>query len=507
MEKKIKKSSFIQGVKIRRNLIIFLVLAIILLLSFFLRFYRLRDYIIFLGDQGRDVWVVKKMLIDGKFTLLGPVASVGGFYLGPLYYYLITPFLFLSKFDPIGPAILPALLGGITPLLLFFYVKKRYSTETALISAFLYTISPILVKYNRFSWNPNVIPFFSLIFFICFEKYLETKKNIFAVITGFLLGCLFQLHYLAFVFLPVMLIMLLIKFKFAIKEQSKSLLLLGIGGVIGWFPFILYEVRHNMQNFSGLEEFISRGGGTNVGFNAGQYVVSLFSNLSAVLYYLFNFPTAVVSIFLIGLLIYCIKTRSILSEFVIASFLMLSLYRGKMGGHYFNIVYVFVLIIISDILGKILKSKLKVIGIFFLLLISFFSIKAYPFWQSPNHQLDQTIEISSYVLTKYARSESFNFALVTNGNSDTAYRYFFDLWGNSPIEIVNDVIDPERKSVTNKLIVLCEPLSPCTDPRGAGLWEIASFGRAEIASQERFGVYTIYVLRHYIDKPKNNIQR
>jgi len=38
-----------------------------------------KDYIIFLGDQGRDVLIVKNIIVDKKFTLLGPTASVGGF--------------------------------------------------------------------------------------------------------------------------------------------------------------------------------------------------------------------------------------------------------------------------------------------------------------------------------------------------------------------------------------------------------------------------------------------
>jgi len=43
----------------------------------------------FLGDEGRDVLIVYNIL-HGKLTLLGPTASVGGFFLGPIYYYLVT---------------------------------------------------------------------------------------------------------------------------------------------------------------------------------------------------------------------------------------------------------------------------------------------------------------------------------------------------------------------------------------------------------------------------------
>ena len=65
----------------------------VILLAAALRFYRIREYLTFLGDEGRDVLVVKRMLLDGKFTLLGPITSVGSIYMGPVYYYLTAPFL------------------------------------------------------------------------------------------------------------------------------------------------------------------------------------------------------------------------------------------------------------------------------------------------------------------------------------------------------------------------------------------------------------------------------
>ena len=65
---------------------------IILLLALYLRLYHISEYLTFLGDEGRDVLVVKHIL-GGDLTLLGPTASVGGFFLGPIYYYFMAPFL------------------------------------------------------------------------------------------------------------------------------------------------------------------------------------------------------------------------------------------------------------------------------------------------------------------------------------------------------------------------------------------------------------------------------
>ena len=60
------------------------ILIAILLLAAFLRLYRISDYLNFLGDEGRDVMVVRNIL-HGDLTFLGPRSSAGDFYLGPIY--------------------------------------------------------------------------------------------------------------------------------------------------------------------------------------------------------------------------------------------------------------------------------------------------------------------------------------------------------------------------------------------------------------------------------------
>src|SRR6266550_6434571 len=94
----------------------FFLLILILLLAAFMRLYRISDYMTFLGDEGRDVLVAKGIL-EGHFTLLGPRSSAGDFFMGPIYYYFITPFLWLWHLDPVGPAVMVAVFGAATVFL------------------------------------------------------------------------------------------------------------------------------------------------------------------------------------------------------------------------------------------------------------------------------------------------------------------------------------------------------------------------------------------------------
>ena len=72
---------------LRKNIL----LIIILIVGAAVRFYRLAEYINFLGDEGRDA-IVAYNIAHGHLTLLGPTSSVGGFFLGPNLLLFYGPF-------------------------------------------------------------------------------------------------------------------------------------------------------------------------------------------------------------------------------------------------------------------------------------------------------------------------------------------------------------------------------------------------------------------------------
>jgi hypothetical protein len=69
---------------IKKNRFEFLLLTGLLLVTLFLRVYRIDAYMTFLGDEGRDALMIKRILTTGDIPLLGPPTSVGNMYLGPL---------------------------------------------------------------------------------------------------------------------------------------------------------------------------------------------------------------------------------------------------------------------------------------------------------------------------------------------------------------------------------------------------------------------------------------
>ena len=199
---------------IRTNPLEFVLLLVIILTAVFLRLYKIGDYMTFLGDEGRDVIVVRRLLVYGDPILIGPGTSIGGMYLGPLYYYMMAPVLFLAGFSPVGPAVQVALLGVVTVFLVWLVAREwypsfngAYSTNwTALIAAGLYAISPTVIHFSRSSWNPNIMPFFSLLSIYSIWKVYKDKNYNWLIVLGISFAFVLQSHYLGLLLAPTILL-------------------------------------------------------------------------------------------------------------------------------------------------------------------------------------------------------------------------------------------------------------------------------------------------------------
>ncbi|HYM64882.1 MAG TPA: glycosyltransferase family 39 protein [Candidatus Sulfotelmatobacter sp.] len=528
-----KAFSNLKNLIINQNLLIFL----ILILASFLRLYRISDYMTFLGDEGRDVLVVYNIL-HGHLTLLGPTSSVGGFFLGPIYYYFMAPFLFLFNYNPVGPAIMVALIGVATVFLIYIFSKEIFNKNVALIAAFLYSISPIVISYSRSSWNPNPLPFFSLlILFLVYKSKLWGKEK-YLFFVGILFGVAMQLHYLA-VFLGVIILVYvfsinLIKSKknfiSLILKTVKDYLYIFLGFIIGWSPFLAFEIRHGFPDFRNIYQFILLSGNTGASGNYFQIVTDVFFRLFARL--VFAFPQAdqfhffskllinswiifslTIALLSVGLLIKNfynsfkkkeenISKNLLLFLWIFIGVLLFGFYKKSIYEYYFAFMFPLPFILVASFIDEIKNLKKSKIFLVFSLaifiILALLNLQGVPFRYPANRQLNQMRTIADFVMTK-TNAKPFNFALISGGNSDYAYRYFFTIWNHPPVTIQYPGIDPKRTTVTDQLLVVCESPLPCS-PVGNSLWEIAGFGRADIAGHWKVSVVEVYKLVHYKGK-------
>ena len=79
-------------------LVIFLFITAI---GLYLRFYNFENTISYGWDQARDAWKTRDIL-HGQLVLDGPKTGIGQFHLGPLWFYLLAPFYYITGLDPVG---------------------------------------------------------------------------------------------------------------------------------------------------------------------------------------------------------------------------------------------------------------------------------------------------------------------------------------------------------------------------------------------------------------------
>ncbi len=478
-------------------------LLLVLVLAAALRFYNLSGYLQFLGDQGRDVLIVKQMVVDHKWTLLGPNASVGGFFTGPIYYYFMLPFLWLFRLDPVGPAYLSAILGVATVGLIYWFGARFFSSRAGLIAAFLVAISPKMVDISRFSWNPNPVPFFTLLTF-CF-LYLAAVRNklIFSFLAGAGLGILFQLHYTTLALIPIVGLCALVIFP---RKRWVLNLFVGLGGfLLGNSLFLIFEIRHGFPNLISVWEFITRRGQTIAprSFNFFWLVMEILRRLYGMTLgvkdLLWEYIFLFVSLGSLGFWLRKDGTRikgAIILCWLIFGALVAGSYKGELYDHYFGHLYPLPFLLLGLTGDYLLKKAWTVpVATAVLGILIYFAIQWTYLRYPPQYMLDQVKEIDKMVLN-YTSEKPYNLGLISNYNSDYGYRYYLELWGRSPVAIENPQNDPARATVTSQLVVICEE-KKC-EPLGNSRWEIAGFGRAEIVD-EKTGPAGIRVFRliHY----------
>ncbi len=178
-----------------------LVLILILVVAAFLRLFRIETLMRFIWDEGRDMLAIRQIIVERDLTLFGPFNEIDGRkdFFGVFQYYLMLPALWIANFSPTGPAVFTALLGVTAVGLAYFWLRQWYEPKLSLAVTAVYGLSPLVVRFNQWAWNPNTIGFFSLLFLIFLLQYRRSHKKkdglLWASLAGLFLGLLFQLHY------------------------------------------------------------------------------------------------------------------------------------------------------------------------------------------------------------------------------------------------------------------------------------------------------------------------
>ena len=456
-------------------------LFLILVAAAFLRFYNLKDSLMFQADQGRDVIVVSKIFKEADPVFIGPVTSIGNMYLGPFYYYFMLPFLMLSYPSPMGPAYGVAILGLITVFLVFKLTEKIFNKKAALIASLFFALSSTVVEYSRFSWNPNIAPFFGLlIFYFTYMAWKKDTKYWLGVAVAFSL--IIQLHYVALLSAAgagiIFLVQTVEKIKNKNKKENKKFIkhifLSALIFLASLTPLLLFDLKHDFRNIKSLTGILfeeesfdlnRKKGRTGLGAISKYFTVDLRDKSSQLLFETsfdideVNHPLLYLTLAL--LIFYLIKNKNkiadgekVLAAFLIPTIFGIALYQHNVYTHYISFTYPLVYIFYGIVFSKIKKK-----GGFFLTFIPFFTyflynnINRYPI-DDHSWTIDDVERVSNSIYERVNENEKYNLVLLSESKDLYAmtYRYYLSTKDNPPTLIENHhsaeklfIINEEKK--------------------------------------------------------------
>ena len=515
-------------------------LAAILIAGAFLRLYRISEHMTFLGDEGRDAIVVRRLIVEFDPILVGPGTSIGDMYLGPLYYYMMAPALFFANLSPEGPAIMVAILGVITIAFVWYVAREWFSSDKAsgeiagLVAASLYAVSPVIIRYSQSSWNPNIMPFFALLSIYSTWRvwqYLEFK---WLIVTGVSIAFVLQSHYIGLLLLPVVgffWLLTLIKNKLESKDVGGFFKRSFQGLAVFLFlmsPLVIFDARHGWRNFEAMKIFFTQRQ-TTISARPWTAIPDMFSNLKEILTVIVGagnetIGSLIAYAFILALIVFVLNffknafskskkdkkfllkllklssakrnaAYSILFVWLIIGLLGLGVYKQHIYAHYYGFLFPVPMLLLGGISQYVWNRNIGfnklVLGLTIIFLV-IINLSDTPIKYPPNRQMQRTVEIADKIIRE-AGDEKYNFAVLAERNYEGAYQYFLER-EKSPLVM----IDPQRaeESIAEQLFVVCElPENEC-DPVHSDKTEIANFGWSKVDEKWYVAGVTLYKLVH-----------
>jgi uncharacterized membrane protein YhhN len=258
----------------------FVLSLLVLLLALALRGWRLERWTGFGYDQERDAFLIRSILKDRRLMLIGAKSAPTGLYTGSLYLYLMAPFYWLFRFDPLGGAVFAVLAGALTTALLIWSGSKLVNFRVGVIAALLYATSLAMINYDRTPWNPTLLMATSLVLvtsLIMASRAAPASR--WWVMAGLALGFSFHLHFAAF-YLAFFTLMVWL----AARPRLHRNALLGIFAFLFLIsPLVLFDFRHDFLLVRQLEGLLRSGSGGPASF-ALRFFDSGRVALEAILY-------------------------------------------------------------------------------------------------------------------------------------------------------------------------------------------------------------------------------
>jgi hypothetical protein len=222
----------------------------ILGISAFLHFFRIPTTE-FDFDQANLFQLAHDAIAHGLIPLSSNQASIGVLQ-APFFIYTLLPAAALSA-NPLGGAITVALFSTIATVLVYCFTYRYFGRLPAIIAGLLNVTAYVPLKYARAIWQPDILPFFMILFlFAIFRGAVERRKGWFVPAIA-LMAITYQLHPSSIVGVGTLLAITLIVAPTTVRWRE-IFLAAGIL-ILLFFPYTLLEITNHFADIKGLLAF------------------------------------------------------------------------------------------------------------------------------------------------------------------------------------------------------------------------------------------------------------
>lgn len=256
----------------------FLLPTVIILLAAFLRFATVGKLVPFTPDEEYLIYLANTIIKDFHIIWIG-VSSLGfNLYMGPFWIYFISPFLMISKGDPIILNYLAISFGVATVALLYFLGQKMFGKKVAIIASMIYALSPLII-FNDQKAYPTAVPFLSLS--LMASLYMTKFSKKWWIIFAFLYGAVFHLHL-------SLILTIFIAIYWAISHKktvdSKTIILSFMAFLLMVSPLIAFDYFHKGSNITTPIRVLASARKNGVKINLAPRFSTFFSSMGRVFY-------------------------------------------------------------------------------------------------------------------------------------------------------------------------------------------------------------------------------
>lgn len=217
----------------------------IIMVAAILRFWNYEGRTTYGWDQTRDINVLEQSLSTHKLPLLGPIVrgESGGFYLGPLYHYLVQPIYALTSHNPLSLVWTSIILDVVVALGLAVWVSP--------MAGVIWAVSSLLINSSLTPWNVSLIHPWVLAVLLLARRLNPHNIILFLL----LLSTATSIH---LTLIPLAFVILLVTTPTLIRATHRSLhyLFYLLALLLPQIPLIISDLKTNGSNLRAFKDYL-----------------------------------------------------------------------------------------------------------------------------------------------------------------------------------------------------------------------------------------------------------